>query len=162
MIWNVYQSETYRLSKRMKGLSNLYFVAEDKVHIGGFRFTEYVKAYELLNAGECDEVYGDSYEKKEDRIDNIGNNVTVEFKDMDFDKEPAETLSITGCSHIPVNTIHVIFDTGVEEIRDILEFTKDGGDTQNFKVSGYSGKGTVRLVFLPGSSFDLISLRFNG
>ena len=34
MIWNVYQSETYRLSKRMKGLSNLYFVAEDKVHIG--------------------------------------------------------------------------------------------------------------------------------
>ena len=162
MIWNVYQSETYRLSKRMKGLSNLYFVAEDKVHIGGFRFTEYRKAYELLNAGECDEVYGDSYEKKADRIDGIGNNVTVEFKDMNFDKEPAETLSITGCSHIPVNTIHVIFDTGVEEIRDILEFTKDGGDTQNFKVSGYSGKGTVRLVFLPGSSFDLISLRFNG
>jgi len=141
-------------------VSNLYIVAEDKVHFGGFTFTEYQKAYERLNAGECDEVYGDSYEKKADRIDGIGNNVTVEFKDMDFCKEAATKLEITGVSHIPVNTIHVIFDNGTEEIRDILEFAQDGGETQSFAVSSYSGKGTIRLVFLPGSSFDLIALQF--
>ena len=65
-------------------------------------------------------------------------------------------------SHIPVNTIHVIFDNGTEEVRDILEFAQDGGETQSFNVSSYSGKGTIRLVFLPGSSFDLIALQFKG
>ncbi|MBR3103679.1 MAG: DUF4982 domain-containing protein [Lachnospiraceae bacterium] len=159
-IWNVYQPETYHLSRRMKGLSNLYIVAEDKVHFGGFTFTEYQKAYERLNAGECDEVYGDSYEKKADCIAGIGNNVTVEFKDMNFCNGAVTGLEITGVSHIPVNTIHVIFDNGTEEVRDILEFAQDGSETQSFNVSSYSGKGTIRLVFLPGSSFDLIALQF--
>ncbi len=161
-IWNVYQPETYKLKRRMKGLTGLYLVAEYKVHIGGFTFKKYDKAYELLNAGECDEIYGDSFDKKADRIDRIGNNVTVAFKDMDFCKAPATTLEITGATDIPCNTIHVIFDNGTEEVRDILEFTKDGGATQCFAVSNYTGAGVIRFVFLPGSSFDFESLRFIG
>lgn len=160
-IWNVYQPETYRLKRRMKGLCGLYLAAEDKVHIGGFSFTKLNKAYALLNAGECDAVYGDKFEKRTDRIAGIGNNVTVEFTDMDFNEKPADRLEISGYTDIPCNTIHVIFDNGEEEIRDILEFTKDGGETQSFSVSGYHGKGTVRFVFLPGSSFDMRSVRFS-
>ncbi len=161
MIWNVYQPETYKLKKRMKGLGGLYFVAQDKVHIGGFSFEKLVKAYALLNAGECDAVYGDKFTKLEDRIEGIGNNVTVEFKDMDFGEKAATSLTVTGHTDIPVNTIHVVFDNGAEEIRDILEFTKDGGTEQTFSVSGYKGSGTVRFVFLPGSSFDFGKLKFN-
>lgn len=161
MIWNRYQPETYKLKRRMKGLTGLYLVAHDKVHIGGFSFRKYIKAYETLKAGECDAVYGDSFEIRDGRIDGIGNNVTVEFSDMDFCEAPATKLKIKGHSGIPLNTIHVIFDNGSEEIRDILEFRKEEGELQEFDVSSYSGRGTVRFVFLPGSSFDMESLQFS-
>ena len=108
-----------------------------------------------------DAVYGDKFEKRSDCIAGIGNNVTVEFTDMDFDDKPATKLEITGATDIPCNTIHVIFDNGKEEVRDILEFTKEGGDTQSFTVSNYQGKGTIRFVFLPGSSFDMKNVRFS-
>ena len=162
MIWNEYQPESYKLKRRMKGLTGLYLVAEDKVHIGGFSFKKIDKAYALLNGGECDAVYGDRFEKKADRIDQIGNNVTVEYTDMDFCKEPATKLRIEGHTDIPLNTIHVIFDKDGGEIRDILEFRKEKGDTQEFDVSEYKGRGTIRFVFLPGSSFDLVSVQFIG
>ncbi len=171
-LWNEYQSETYKLGHRVKGVSSLYFVTYDKAQFAGFSFKKLEKAYELLNAGECDAVYGDSFEKKADRIDNIGNNVTVEFKDMDFGDKAAGRLEITGVSHIPVNTIHVLFDNGTDSKRDIIEFKAGAGEKQPsagsgnapekqvFEVSGYTGKGDVKFIFLPGSSFDLVSIRF--
>ena len=162
MIWNEYQPESYKLKRRMKGLTGLYLVANDKVHIGGFSFRRFNKAYECLKAAECDAVYGDSFEKKDGRIVGIGNNVTVEFADMDFCEAPATKLRIEGHTEIPLNTIHVIFDKGTEEIRDILEFRKEKGDIQEFDVSAYKGRGTVRFVFLPGSSFDMVSVQFIG
>lgn len=161
MIWNKYQSETFKLCKRLKGVSSFYIVTKDKAHIGGFTFTRFEKAYQCLSGGDCDNVYGDSFDKKPDRIDNIGNNVTVEFNDMDFGEEGADSVVINGVSHIPVNTIHLIFDDKQKEVRDILEFRADGGTEQSFDISGYRGKGTIRIVFLPGSSFDLISIRFS-
>ncbi len=160
MIWNQYQPETFRLNKRLKGVTGLYIVTKDKAHIGGFSFTRFEKAYQRLSGGDCDNVYGDSFDKKADRIDNIGNNVTVEFNDMDFGEAGAGRVVIGGVSHIPVNTIHIIFDNGIEEKRDILEFAADGGPEQSFEISEYTGKGVIRIVFLPGSSFDLVSVRF--
>ncbi len=160
MIWNVYQSETYKLTKRLKGITDVYFVAHDKVHIGGFYFTKQIKAFSLLNAGECDNVYGDSFEKKEDRIDKIGNNVTVEFGGMDFGEKAAKSLTITGHTPNKINTIHVLFESEEGNKRDILEFSGEGDKSQTFPVSDYTGKGTVRFVFLPGSNFDFESFRF--
>ncbi len=161
MIWNVYQPETYKLTKKLKGIKSLYFEAGDKVHVGGFTFKKINKAFELLSAGECDNVYGDSFDRKADRIDRIGNNVTVEFFGMDFGERISSRLEITGKTDIPVNTIHVIFDNGSEKIRDIVEFKQNGRATQEFAVSGYTGNGTVRFIFLPGSSFDFESFRFS-
>ncbi|MBR6257762.1 MAG: DUF4982 domain-containing protein [Lachnospiraceae bacterium] len=160
MIWNQYQSDTFKLCKRLKGVSSLYIVTQDKAHIGGFSFAKFEKAYQHISGGECDNVYGDSFDKKADRIDNIGNNVTVEFYDMDFGDEGADSVIIGGVSHIPVNTIHIIFDDKQKEVRDILEFKADGGEEQCFDISGYKGKGIIRIVFLPGSSFDLVNLQF--
>lgn len=34
--WNVYQEETYRLSKKLRGITSLCFVLRQKVHIKGF------------------------------------------------------------------------------------------------------------------------------
>lgn len=159
-MWNTYQSETYKLKRRVKGITALYFVTYDKAQFAGFSFKKLNKAYELLYAGECDSVYGDSFEKKPDRIDNIGNNVTVEFKDMNFTEGAVNELTVCGLSHIPLNTVHVIFAGENGEKRDILEFTQEAGKEQTFAVSGYEGKGSVRFVFLPGTSFDFYSIRF--
>ncbi|MCR4616996.1 MAG: DUF4982 domain-containing protein [Lachnospiraceae bacterium] len=160
MIWNVYQEETYKLPGRLKGIKNLYFKAFDKAHVKGFSFKKIEKAYALINAGECDSVYGDSFEKKDSRIDGIGNNVTVEFTDMDFGTDSAARILISGKTHIPVNTIHLLFDNGNDVSRDIIEFSANKGDTQSFDISPITGKGTVRFVFLPGSSFDFKSFKF--
>ena len=159
MIWNVYQPDTYKLSRRIKGLALLSFVTYDKGMIKGFSFRKPIKAYELLKAGECDSVYGDTFEKKADRIEGIGNNVTVEFTDMDFGEDTAASVVINGSTDKPVNTIHLIFDKDGAETRDILEF-RSGSDSREFKISGYTGCGVVRFVFLPGSSFDFASFRF--
>ena len=160
MIWNEYQEETYKLSKRLKGITSLYIEAWDKVHFKGFTFKKLQKAFEEICAGECDSVYGDKFTKTSDGIEGIGNNVTVEFEDMDFGEEKAEVISLTGKTDIDICTVHLIFDRSSEQIRDILEFKKDAGKTQRFEIKPLSGKGTVKFVFLPGSSFDFESFRF--
>ncbi|MBQ8138470.1 MAG: DUF4982 domain-containing protein [Lachnospiraceae bacterium] len=160
MIWNVYQEETYKLSKRLKGITSLYIEAWDKVHFKGFTFKKLQKAFEEICAGECDSVYGDKFTKTSDGIEGIGNNVTVEFEDMDFGEEKAEVISLTGKTDIDICTVHLIFDRSGEQIRDILEFKKDAGKTQRFEIKPLSGKGTVKFIFLPGSSFDFESFRF--
>ena len=37
-IWDVYQEETYKLSKRLRGITSICFVLKQKVHIKGFSF----------------------------------------------------------------------------------------------------------------------------
>lgn len=160
MIWNVYQEETYKLSKRLKGITNLYIEANDKVHFKGFIFKKLQKAFELIPAGECDAVYGDKFTKTESSIDGIGNNVTVEFADMDFGTCKAGFISISGKTDIDINTVHLIYESCGIQTRDILEFKKEDGETQKFSISPLTGKGTVKFVFLPGSSFDFKSFRF--
>lgn len=44
----------------------------------------------------------------------------------------------------------------------IVEFAKDGGETQTFSIERLRGKGKVELIFLPGSNFDLESIQFTG
>ena len=162
MIWNVYQEESYTLKKRLKGVHSLYFLTHDKAHIAGFSFEKQSRAWSLISGGDCDAVYGDSYTKLEDRIEGIGNNVTVEFRDMDFGDTPAKEVEITGLGHVPVNTLHLLFVTEEGTQRDSLEFRAEAGETQRFPVGPFTGAGTLQLVFLPGSSFDLKSLRFGG
>ena len=79
---------------------------------------------------------------------------------MNFTDGAVNELTVCGLSHIPLNTVHVIFAGENGEKRDILEFTQEAGKEQTFAVSGYEGKGSVRFVFLPGTSFDFYSIRF--
>lgn len=37
-IWNVYQEETFKLKRKIKGISSVYFTAHDKFHVKGFVF----------------------------------------------------------------------------------------------------------------------------
>jgi beta-galactosidase len=87
--WNVYQEETYRLSKRLRGITSICFVLQKKVHIKGFSFEEKNRAFEQNLAVESAHIYGDAFTFTENRVEGIGNNVSLEFEQLDFTSEGA-------------------------------------------------------------------------
>lgn len=162
MIWDQYQEETFKLSKRLKGVTTFTIqVTDRKLHIGGLTFHKLEKAWTTLAASDIDRIYGDAFCHADDAITGIGNNVTIEYTDMDFENETSAVIEITGRSPIAKNTIHVRTSNGTEESLNIAEFTySEGYTTKCFPVNVLSGSQTVTLLFLPGSNFDLKSIRF--
>ena len=162
MIWDQYQEETFTLSKRLKGVTTFTIqVTDRKLHIGGLTFHKLEKAWTTLAASDIDRIYGDAFCRIDDAITGIGNNVTIEYTDMDFGDETSAVIEITGRSPIAKNTIHVRTSNGTEEALNIAEFTySEGYTTKCFPVNVLSGYQTVTLLFLPGSNFDLKSIRF--
>lgn len=162
-IWNVYQPETYKLNRRLIGVTDISFVFHDKVHMKGFSFTKYEKAFEKLFAASCDEVYGDNFVREEESVTGIGNNVTLVFDDMHFGESGAKSLSICGRSSLPVNTIHVRFTyADGTESRQIVEFAGAEEYTErSFALEPVTGDCKVSFVFLPGSSFDFQAFQFH-
>jgi beta-galactosidase len=153
--WNVYQDETYRLTKRLRGITSICFVLRQKVHIKGFYFERQNRAFERNTAASCDRIYGDMYTVAEGRVEGIGNNVSLEFTHMDFTVEGASKLLICGSSPIDKNTIHIRFDGENGESNQLVEFEKSVGyEERMFVLEQVSGMHKVTFIFLPGSSFD--------
>ena len=153
-IWNVYQPATYHLSHRLKGLASFSIRVHQKIHIKGFSFTKLEKAWTKLTASESDGVYGDSFRVDGDAVREIGNNVSLLFKDMEFSSHPLHGIRICGSTPLEGNTIHVRFYDGTTEEKEILEFRRDGGEVQEFALKERTGKWDLTFVFLPGSNFD--------
>lgn len=162
-VWNTYQEETYRLARRVKGVTSLSFLFYDKVHMKGFSFKKYEKAFEKLSAAACDRIYGDSFRVETGAVTGIGNNVTLEFDDMDFGEDGTEKICICGRSGLAENTIHIRFtmeDGG--ELSRIAEFAgAPDYEEQSFLLNRICGKCRVSFVFLPGSSFDFAYFAFS-
>ena len=161
-IWNTYQPATYRLPKRLKGIQTIGFKMESKVHIKGFSFTKYEKAFSKLEATENDSIVGDSFVVCEDSIKEIGNNVTITYTGMDFKEKGFSKIKICGHSGIPVSTIHIRCNNG-EDHNQAIEFINqtDGEfEEQLFDLEGVTGLCKVCFVFLPGSNFNLKSIQF--
>lgn len=160
-IWNTYQERTYKLPRKFRGVTSISFVTENKIHLKGFVFAKKEKAFEALSAKENTSVYGDTFTVEEDAITGIGNNVTVVFEDMDFGSEGTTKLTICGKSELPVNTIHVRFQTEDGDINEVAEFAGAGEYTERtFTFDKVRGRATVNFVFLPGCNFDFKWFRF--
>ncbi len=160
-IWNTYQERTYKLPKKFKGVTSISFVTEHKIHLKGFVFTKKEKAFETLSVKENTSIYGDTFTVEEDAITGIGNNVTVVFEDMDFGEEGTARLTICGKSKLPVNTIHVRFNTESGDVNEVAEFAGAEEYTERtFTFSKVAGKATVNFVFLPGCDFDFKYFKF--
>lgn len=161
--WNVYQEETWKLPCRLKGLVTVAFrLRNSKVHIKGFSFTYYEKAYSKLWGAECSRVYGDSFQVESRAVTGIGNNVTIIYENMDFGERGAGQVTLWGRSPLPGNTIHIHFtrvegavETRVLEVPGTAEYAP-----QTFPVEALTGLGTLELIFLPGSNYDLEALQF--
>ena len=78
---------------------------------------------------------------------------------MDF-TEGFSKLAIRGRTDNPVDSVHIILN-GKTEKRLMAEFVRTADySEQVFELEGISGECDVRLMFLPGCSFDLNYIRF--
>lgn len=162
-IWNVYQDETIKLSRRLSGIRTLAFRLERKAHIKGFSFAVQNRASEKLYAGECDSITGDSFTRSGKEITGIGNNVSISFDGMDFGAEGASSVTICGRTDMDICTIQlrITSEDGGESIK-LAEFARsEDGTERSFDLGRISGKCDVAFVFLPGSRFDFSWFRFS-
>lgn len=163
-IWDVYQEVTYTLDKRLKGVHTLCFVTKDqKYFIKGFTFKKYQKALQTLTALEANRIYGDTYTLTEDAVEGIGNNVSLEYEDMDFGEQGVDRITICGKTNLEKNTIHIrFFDEQGQSINQLVEFPKQGEYAElTFDLDKVKGKQKVVFVFLPGCDFDFKAFRFD-
>ncbi|ANX00919.1 glycoside hydrolase [Thermoclostridium stercorarium subsp. leptospartum DSM 9219] len=159
-IYNVYQEEIYKLSKTLRGITSVYFVFNRKVHMKGFVFERKNRAYERNMAAWCDKIYGDNYEIRGDFVERIGNNVSLEFDNMDFGEEGVSKVIISGRAPID-NTIHIRFENEQGQDSRLVEFKKsDEYTVKVFELEKVSGRQKVTFLFLPGSNFDFGWFKF--
>ncbi|WP_058306630.1 glycoside hydrolase family 2 TIM barrel-domain containing protein [Gracilibacillus massiliensis] len=159
--WNVYQEETFTLSKKLKGITSLSFVTNKKMHIKGFRFEKQNRAFEQNYAVNADKIYGDDFTKLENRVEQIGNNVSFEFDDFDFGEQGASELVLYGHSPIDRNSIHIRFFDGVDERAEILEFEySEDYQEKRFHFNRVKGVQKISIIFLPGSNFNFNWFQF--
>jgi beta-galactosidase len=160
-IWNTYQSNTFKLPRRLKGETSICIVVYHKINVKGFEFTYIKKSYEKLSANDNNQIYGDTFTITQDAIEHIGNNVSIEFENMDFGEEGFKKIIICGRSHTDKNTIHVRFNNNQENVNQIAEFPYSSEYVeQEFELDSIKGKQKVSFMFLPGSNFDFKWFRF--
>ncbi|MCL2398654.1 MAG: DUF4982 domain-containing protein [Defluviitaleaceae bacterium] len=162
-IWNTYQEVTYKLPERLCGVVTLCFIFKQKVHIKGFQFLAYEKAFEKINFNENDSIYGDSFNVTYDGIENIGNNVTITFKEMDFGEKGAKAIELCRRTQQDKNSIRILFTDadGKEYINTVTLLPVDDYESVCFPLdTGFYGKGTVSFILLPGCNIDLTWFRF--
>lgn len=163
-IWDVYQPETYKLKRRIKGITTLCFVIKDERYfIKGFSFTRLNKAFAQLKAVECDKLYGDTFTRKEDAVEGIGNNVFLEYEDMDFGEQGFSQITICGRTKLQKNDIRIRF-TGEdgESTNQVVEFPHSEEYREvTFPLKTVGGAAKVGFLFLPGCDFDFKWFKFS-
>jgi beta-galactosidase len=161
-IWNTYQDVNIKLPRRLRGVTSLCFVFRQKVHIKGFRFAKPEKAFRKINAAECANISGDSFTIREETVENIGNNVSIAFGNMDFGTKGAGRIEICWRSDIERNSIQVAFDDGNEIVRQMVAVDRADDYTSCVFDLGCRvfGEKAVSLIFLPGCRLDLAWIRF--
>lgn len=158
--WLTYIPNTFKLTKKLKGVHTLCMRSGDGYQIGGFFFEKTDKAYAQLDTPSAESIYGDKFTVCEDAVVGIGNNVMLNFGEMDFGSTAPKRLIICGRSELPLNSIHCIVK-GDSTARILCEFERAEEYTErSFDISGISGKCEVSFAFLPGSNFDYKYFRF--
>ena len=161
-IWNVYQSQTWKLPERFVGVQTVAFGLSGKIHLKGFSFTRQSRAWLPLRAGDADAVYGDQFERRGGAVLGIGNNVTLLFRDMDFGEARRVRLTIAGRTPLDVNAVQVRISRGQGEVlaQECRFAGSEATVERAFGLDVPGGACEVAFVFLPGSRFDFEGFRF--
>jgi beta-galactosidase len=157
-VWNTYQDVTYRLPRRLRGVTGICLVFRQKVHVKGFSFAKLEKAFAKLPVTEYSKIYGDTFTITADAIENIGNNVSIVFENMDFGERGTSRVEFCWRSDIEKNSVQILF--GDERTMVSLE-SSPSWSTGTFDLGRtVTGTQTVTLSFLPGCKIDLSTMRF--
>ena len=176
-IYNVYQEETWQLKERLRGMKTISFRVHQKMHIKGFSFEKQERVLRRITAGEADLVYGDTYTRNGMDVLGIGNNVTLEFREMNLDavREADGTAGICleGRTPLDVCMIQLCMFSEGQETRAELNFAgtqelQDTGDSESvqewtarsFSFKAPQGVSRISFLFLPGSNFDFRGFQF--
>ena len=76
----------------------------------GFSFSKTPKAFAKLSSLDANCITGDMFKKTTDAIQNIGNNVSIEFSDMDFGTGGTNRIMLQGKA-FSANTIQLRFNS---------------------------------------------------
>lgn len=159
--WNVYNEETFHLDERLVGLETFGIELQSKIHIKGFTFARGTRAWDAIAALDRDMVYGDSYREAPEGVLDIGNNVSLVFRELDFGERGCKRISILGRTRLENNSIHICFQGEGGETRRIVEFRRqEEWGRQVFDLEPVCGMQDVTFLFLPGSEFDFSEFRF--
>ncbi len=159
--WSVFIEDTWKLAHRVSGIHSISFEFDSKVHVKGFTFGRADKARMRLSAAEADAIYGDDFVRTDDAVEKIGNNVSIEFKHMDFGETGIDKIMLCGRTRKDSNPVHVRFFRGEEAVKEVCEFPKAEEYTEmSFPMPHMTGEWDVSFIFLPGSDFDFSSFRF--
>lgn len=159
-VWMTYQPKTYRLRKVLRGIHTISFESDLRYDVQGFVFERREKETAELPPSSAENIYGDTFTVSGGDVTGIGNNVILDFGEFDFSSKKPVKLYITGRSALEKNTVNLCFEGDCEK-RMTAEFEgSDDYTERSYDISGISGKVRLSVVFLPGSDFDMRSLRF--
>lgn len=159
-IYNTYNENVFILNKRLFGSQTISIVIPHELYLHGFYFDKSPKATAKLRALDADVISGDTFTKTDDAVTNIGNNVSLDFSNMNFE-EPAKSIIICGKSNNDNNTINIKYSDDNSSGVQVIEFPHtDDYVEKEFSLNPISGNKKVSFVFLPGSNFDFKWFRF--
>ena len=162
-IYNTYNENVFTLSKRLFGVHTISIAIPHELYLQGFYFDQTPKATAKLRALDADVVSGDTFTKTTDGVEGIGNNVSLDFGNMDFGEIEATKVTICGKSNTENNSINIkFFGADGKNSTQLIEFAHtDDYEEKTFDISPVSGAQKISFVFLPGCNFDFKWFRFN-
>jgi len=162
-IYNTFSENVFTLTRRLFGVHTISVVFPHELVFHGFYFDQTLKALSKLRALDADDVVGDSFTKTATAVEGIGNNVNLDFANMNFGENKATKLTICGKSNTENNTINLKFfgENGAVDTQ-VIEFAHtEDYEEKTFDISPVTGAQKVSFVFLPGCNFDFKWFKFD-
>ena len=161
-IYNTYSENVFTLDRRLFGVHTITIAFTYDLYLHGFYFEKSPKAFAKLAALDADLIAGDSFTKTDTAVEKIGNNVNLDFTNMDFGDTTTTKLTICGKSNTENNTINIkFFAADGSSTTQVIEFPHtDNYEEKTFQLTPVKGLQKISFVFLPGSNFDFKWFRF--
>ena len=161
-IYNIYSENIFTINRRLFGVHTITIHLLQGLYFLGFYFDKTPKAFAKLRALDASLIAGDAFTKTDEAVEGIGNNVVIDFADMNFGEKSAKSITVCGRSNSENNTINIkIFDKNGSSTTQLIEFAHtDDYEEKTFELEEITGEKKIDFVFLPGCNFDFKWFKF--
>ena len=162
-VYNTFSENVFTLNRRLFGVHTISIVLCTELVFHGFYFDKTLKALSKLSALDANDIVGDTFTKTASGVEGIGNNVNLDFANMNFGEKGATSITICGKSNTENNSINLKFfsDDGSSST-EVIEFSHtEDYEEKTFEITPVKGNKKVSFIFLPGCNFDFRWFKFN-